>query len=111
MARPSPAAEAGLGASRLPIDEVTPMPWPSRFACVVGAPRCGTTTLADFLQDHPDVAFSSVKEPHFFSQHDLTDLPLPELRRVVETQYLGRYFANRRDDAALIAEGSISYLY
>src|SRR5678815_2502370 len=111
MARPSPAAEAGLGASRLPIDEVTPMPGPSRFACIVGAPRCGTTTLAAFLQEHPDVCFSTVKEPHFFSQHDLTGLPLDELRQVVEQHYLGRFFPNRSEDAAMIAEGSISYLY
>jgi len=87
------------------------MPGPSRFACIVGAPRCGTTTLAGFLQEHPDVCFSSVKEPHFFSQHDLTGLPVAALRRAVNDHYLARFFPNRSEHHALMAEGSISYLY
>jgi hypothetical protein len=87
------------------------MPGPSRIACIVGAPRCGTTTLAGFLQDHPSVCFSSVKEPHFFSQHDLTDLPLEALRRTVDDRYLGRFFPHRSEQREILAEGSISYLY
>jgi hypothetical protein len=94
-----------------PFDEVTPMPGPSRFACIVGAPRCGTTTLAGFLQDHPEVCFSSVKEPHFFSQHDVTGLPAEALRRVVDERYLTRFFPHRSADDEMLAEASISYLY
>ena len=45
-----------------------------RFAAIVGAPRCGTTSLARYLESHPAIDFSFVKEPHFFSQHDLTEL-------------------------------------
>ena len=45
-----------------------------RFAFIVGAPRCGTTTLAQFLKNHPSVSFPAVKEPHFFSQHNLRGL-------------------------------------
>lgn len=33
---------------------------------VVGAAKCGTTTLYDFLEQHPDVYMSPIKEPHFF---------------------------------------------
>lgn len=38
---------------------------------IVGAPRCGTTALATFLAQHPDVFLPFVKEPHYFGS-DLT---------------------------------------
>lgn len=34
---------------------------------VVGAPKCGTTSLHNYLSQHPDVCMSATKEPHFFS--------------------------------------------
>jgi hypothetical protein len=34
---------------------------------VLGAPRCGTTSLYHYLKQHPQVYMSPVKEPHFFS--------------------------------------------
>lgn len=83
---------------------------PGEFACIVGAPRCGTTMLASFLQDHPDVCFSNVKEPHFFSRRELDDLTTPELRRRITDEYLARYFPDRTG-ALMLAEGSVSYLY
>jgi len=83
----------------------------SRFACVVGAPRCGTTSLASFMKHHPEVSFSSVKEPHFFSQFDLNGLSTDDLRRRVDDQYLSRYFAHHTGDRPLLAEASVSYLY
>ena len=33
---------------------------------VVGAPRCGTTSLHYYLQQHPQICMSSIKEPNFF---------------------------------------------
>jgi len=83
----------------------------SRFACVVGAPRCGTTSLAYFLKHHPEVCFSSVKEPHFFAQFDLTALAPDALRRRVDDHYLSRYFSHRTGDRPMLAEASVSYLY
>jgi hypothetical protein len=80
-----------------------------RFVFIVGAPRCGTTTLAHFLKDHPDVSFPAVKEPHFFAQHDLRGLSDDELRERVEEDYLRRFY---RDSAARIgADASVTYLY
>ena len=35
---------------------------------IAGAPKSGTTTLYGYLLQHPDVAFSSVKEPAFFDK-------------------------------------------
>lgn len=82
----------------------------SRFAFIVGAPRSGTTTLAGFLQQHPDVCFSIVKEPHFFSQHDFDGCGEDEIRKLVATEYLERFFG-QCSNADLRAEGSVTYLY
>lgn len=82
-----------------------------RFACIVGAPRTGTTSLAQYLRAHPSVCFSKLKEPHFFSQRDLDGLPVEELREIVSAEYLQRYFPDRDDDRPLLAEGSVTYLY
>jgi hypothetical protein len=83
----------------------------SRFAFIVGAPRCGTTTLASFLQQHPDVCFSAVKEPHFFTQHDFSGVADADMRRRVEEEYLARFFGQCPGTEKLRAEGSVTYLY
>ena len=38
-------------------------------AVIVGAMKCGTTTLNAWLRHHPEVAFSAVKEVHFFDNN------------------------------------------
>lgn len=35
---------------------------------VIGAAKCGTTSIADVLGDHPEVFMTSPKEPHYFSR-------------------------------------------
>jgi len=37
---------------------------------IIGAAKCGTTTLFDVLRQHPQVIFASRKEPNFFSDDD-----------------------------------------
>ena len=39
--------------------------WPNFF--IVGAPRCGTTFLYNYLKQIPRVYMSPVKEPGYFS--------------------------------------------
>lgn len=82
-----------------------------RFAFIVGAPRCGTTTLASFLQQHPDVCFSAVKEPHFFSRDEVAALSEAELQQVVAEEYWQRFFGHCEGQPQLYAEGSVTYLY
>ena len=36
---------------------------------IIGAMKCGTTSLHDYLGKHPDIFVSKVKEIHFFSVH------------------------------------------
>ena len=81
-----------------------------RFAFVVGAPRCGTTTIARLLASHPQLSFSQVKEPHFFAMHDLRGMPDVDARALVENEYLDRFF-DPDSPARIGAEGSVSYLY
>jgi hypothetical protein len=82
-----------------------------RFLFIVGAPRCGTTTMARWLQAHPQILFPFVKEPHFFSQHDLRALGEAELRQVVEHDYLDHFFSKPHGEHKVGADCSVSYLY
>jgi hypothetical protein len=78
--------------------------------CIAGAPRCGTTALAEFLRSHPEVCFSRIKEPHFFSRFGLARLNDDELRSTVIHSYLERYFRWTGNER-VFAEGSVSYFY
>ena len=82
-----------------------------KFAFIVGAPRCGTTTMSRLLQAHPEIAFPFVKEPHFFSQHDLRGLSDPELKKRVEAEYLDHFVDPPAPGERGGADGSVSYLY
>ncbi|HEX2249085.1 MAG TPA: sulfotransferase domain-containing protein, partial [Gemmatimonadales bacterium] len=41
---------------------------------IVGAPKCGTTALYEYLRLHPHVFMPELKEPHFFAK-DLGTYP------------------------------------
>jgi hypothetical protein len=102
---------ACLAGRRMPVTWTKPNIG-GRFAAIVGAPRCGTTSLARYLEAHPDVDFSFVKEPHFFSQHDLTGLDDAQLREAIEQEYLARFFPHLDgSDGHMLMEGSVTYLY
>ncbi len=82
-----------------------------RFIFIVGAPRCGTTTLAAYLREHPRICYPLVKEPHFFLQHDTRGLDATALRELVEREYLDRYYAQCVGGRDTGVDGSVSYLY
>lgn len=81
------------------------------FIFIVGAPRCGTTTLADWLRQHPRICFPFVKEPHTFLQHDLRALGDEALRSFIEREYLERFYGGCGGDRDTGVDGSVSYLY
>lgn len=60
---------------------------------ILGAPKCGTTALAQWLAAHPAVFMSQVKEPHHFN-----------------TDMSHRGFADRADYEALFSEAGPEYL-
>ncbi len=78
---------------------------------VVGAPKCGTTTLCRYLEDHPEVCFSSPKEVNYFSSDDLKRQYLYYAEPVVEN--LEDYHAVFQGGGSncIYGEGSVSYLY
>ena len=41
--------------------------WPNFF--IVGAPKCGTTSLHNYLANIPDIYMSSLKEPYYFARN------------------------------------------
>ena len=82
-----------------------------RFVFIVGAPRCGTTTLSRMIEAHPQVLFPFVKEPHFFTQYDYRGLGEAELRERIQDNYLDHYFGAATPDRNVGADGSVSYLY
>jgi hypothetical protein len=74
---------------------------------IIGAPKCGTSSLYDYLGGHPDIYMSPVKEPFYFCP----DVPGPPNRMRFgedETEYLGLF----RDagPARCIGEASTAYL-
>jgi hypothetical protein len=85
---------------------------------IIGAPKCGTTSLYSYLQQHPQVFMSIPKEPTFFGNEGTDGLfngPHDEDRF-----YHSRVITNFADYTALfnpvtmekaIGEASIYYLY
>lgn len=70
---------------------------------IVGAPKCGTTSIASWLSQHPDIFMTAHKEPHHFNT-DMTHRNFPELR---DYELL---FDSVAEEAA-IGEASVWYLY
>ncbi len=73
---------------------------------VAGAPKCGTTALCYFLNQHPDIFIPSIKEPCFFG----SDLHknMKYFNALSKENYLS-LFDNARQQR--IGEGSTAYFY
>ena len=77
------------------------MPIPDFF--IIGAPKCGTTSLADWLSQHPGIFMCRPKEPHYYSPELVA---YPAARSKVEYE---RLFASANPHQ-LIGEASTGYL-
>jgi Sulfotransferase domain len=71
---------------------------------IVGAPKCGTTTLYEYLRPHPNIFMPELKEPHFFST-DLVTFKLVDSM----ADYLA-LFAPAGEAHRRVGEASASYL-
>ena len=71
---------------------------------IVGAPKCGTTALAEYLRQHPDVFFSDPKEPCYFCN----DFPR---KRYVESESDYTALFRKAKSGSILGEGSVWYLY
>lgn len=71
---------------------------------VVGAPKCGTTALYEYLRPHPNIFMSKVKEPHFFA----TDLGSYPFIKTLEDYT--KLFAGSTPAQLSVGEASVYYL-
>ena len=69
---------------------------------IVGAPKCGTTAMNDYLHQHPDI-FMARKEVHYFGKDLKTKMKLSE----------SDYLKNFQDagNKKIIGEASVWYLF
>lgn len=72
---------------------------------IVGAPKCGTTALHEYLGAHPGVFFSPLKEPHYFADD------LPGNRDVTTLPDYHRLFEGARPEHRVAGEASVLYLF
>lgn len=84
---------------------------------IIGAARSGTTALCNILQQHPDVYFSPLKEPHFLAFNGTSvnfrgpgDESLINSEAVTDFDGYCRLFDGVRNERA-VGEGSVSSLY
>lgn len=80
----------------------TTSPRPNLF--ILGAPKCGTTALASYLDQHPEIFISRPKEPHYFNE----DFANRHTRRLADYRacFLGAAPRHR-----VVGEASVLYLY
>ena len=76
-------------------------PWPNLF--LVGAPRCGTTSLFSYLAAHPDVFGPPQKEPHYYDRDLVGDFGM-------EASAYAAQYASATSERWLL-DGSALYLY
>jgi hypothetical protein len=77
---------------------------------IVGAPRCGTTFMYEYLKAHPQIFMSAWKEPQFFATDLDSGSYLDSLTFLRDTErYLGLFSQARHDQ--ITGEGSTWYLY
>lgn len=83
---------------------------------IVGVARCGTTSLFHYLEQHPEIGMSKIKEPKYFSSLDLI---LPQkgvgddtvFSKVITNGIEYNKLFNGLEKYKMIGEGSSDYFY
>lgn len=70
---------------------------------IVGAPKCGTTAMSEYLRSHPNIFMAEQKEPNFFS----LDVE-PSSKSFDEYMAL---FSAAADQEKVISEASTTYIF
>ena len=71
---------------------------------ILGAPKCGTTALYEYLRPHPNIFMSPIKEPHYFAK-DLGTYP-----RIKTLEDYEQLFAGATAQHLRVGEASVYYL-
>ena len=72
---------------------------------LAGAPKCGTTSMWHYLNQHPDVFMSSNKEPNYFSED------FPNAPRVTSHKDYMCLFKGASHVQPIVGEASVNYFY
>jgi len=72
---------------------------------IIGAPKCGTTALSEYLRAHPQVFMSTPKEPHYFASD------FPRYRYVQTWDGYLEMFRGVKPEQRAVGEASVYYLY
>lgn len=72
---------------------------------IVGAPKCGTTAWAQYLDQHPEIDFSNDKEPHYFCED------FDQFRWARNNDEYQKFFDGAEFTSKYWAEASPMYLY
>lgn len=73
---------------------------------MVGAPKCGTTALSEYLRTHPNIYMSTPKELFYFAD----DFPGYQEAKT-ESEYLAKFFSDVLPQHQAVGEASALYLY
>ncbi|MCV7265157.1 sulfotransferase family protein [Mycolicibacterium poriferae] len=99
----SPETRNGETASGAPTKKV-----PNLF--IVGAPRCGTTSLHNYIAQHPECYMSRLKEPGYFSRHRVRESIRGANPSVWTYDWYLSLFADAKPNHLIVGESSTSYL-
>ncbi len=72
---------------------------------ILGAPKCGTTAMSEYLREHPNIFMSHPKEPKYF------DRDLAYYLRWTPKTYLDLFSAADPRKHLAAGEASVTYLY
>ena len=74
---------------------------------IVGAPKAGTTSLYNYLNNHDEVCMSCIKEPNFFSSKEVSNL----FYKATSINNVNSYQKLFPEEKIIIGEASVSYLF
>ncbi len=70
---------------------------------IIGSPKCGTTSLSIWLREHPQIFFSTPKQPAYFNKDGITNInSLEEYEKL---------FINANSSHIAVGEGTPHYIY
>ena len=72
---------------------------------IIGAAKSGTTSLCEYITQHPKVFIPNIKEPHYFSNIKQTTTT----RVINNMKEYSQLYKNRKEQ--YLCDGSTSYLF
>jgi len=78
---------------------------------IVGTPKSGTTSLHYYMNEHPEILMSSVKEPDFFTDKEIVDQGLYYGTSRINTLQKYHSLFSDKNDEKIFGESSVSYLF